>query len=149
MTDTVRGGDDRYLRTPVAGTAVSVATPRDWVTAEAPTVAFAAVDPRPAVFAPNVTVAVDPARTTPAAEDASAMTSVLVAPVIVDLRRGTDEAIEIVVCHLVGTTSVTALQRNVGTPQGVVSVTFSCATAEWPVLESLAEHVVASVQEMP
>ncbi len=131
------------------GTELIADIPQGWRVGAHEGLALAAVDPDAGEFAPNVTVIIDARNETPTVWSAAAVLASMANVVPVDIRALAKPVIgvEMLFCHLVGSVSVTTLQRQVATSAGAATVTVSCATADWGRIADLATQVVASVRE--
>lgn len=130
-------------------TGLTLGVPDGWRRVTPVGVALAAAEDGGGTFAANVTAVVDPASPSPTVSSAVAVLGSVVALVPIDVRALPDPEIgvDLMFCHLVGGTSVTTLQRQLLTGDGVVTVTVTCATADWPRLAGVAEDIVDSLKE--
>jgi hypothetical protein len=69
----------------------------------------------------------------------------LLAPLLLDVRERED-GVDVLLCHLAGGISATALQRQVVVPEGLLVLTFTAATSRWVELAPLAEKLLNSLE---
>jgi hypothetical protein len=128
----------------VPGTSLAVGVPTEWRTSGGAEFGLVAVEPIEGRFAANMTGLVSSARGASPEAAIAALTGPLLAPVIVDVHTRND-GFDIVLCHLVGAVSVTARQRQVLIPEGLLVVTFTAPSSRWGELCALAGAVVDSI----
>ena len=134
----------------IPGTELLIDLPELWRVSVPNGLLLAAVEEPRGGFATNVTVVADPTQTAPAEENVAALLASLALPVLIDAatwKRGSELlGIDLLVCHLVESASVTARQRQLSNPGGVLVITVSGATEQWPEVAALADRMIESVR---
>jgi hypothetical protein len=123
-----------------------VLVPEDWrVVTSGTDPGLVAVENATGRFAASLTVVLEPGRTElPAAPLASA-TAALVAPTVIDVRTG-EADLDVLLCHLVGSVSATARQRQVVVDEGLLVLTVTAATSRWVETAPLADELLDSLE---
>lgn len=133
------------VTTAIPGTAATLGLPAEWRTAADPGIGLLSVEPGDGRFVSSVVVSLDRSRHEPLQEPAAVATVLLVAPVVTRVRAGAD-GVDVVFCHLVGSISATARQRQVVIPEGLLVITFTAATSRWSEQCALADEVFDSIR---
>jgi hypothetical protein len=128
----------------IGGTSLTLGVPDGWRTSVEPHLGLLSVEPVEGRFAATFTALLEPGRREMVENPAAAATAMLLAPVLLDLRL-TDTSADVLVCHLAGPISVTAIQRQVIVAEGLLALTFTAATSRWGELCGLADEVLDSI----
>jgi hypothetical protein len=129
----------------VPGTALAVRVPDAWQSTADPRFGLMSIEDVTGRFAASFTTVLDrSARELPPSPAAAAVNS-LVAPVILDVDARED-GVDLLLCHLAGSISATARQRQVLFPDGLVVLTFTAATSRWLDLADLADTLLDSLE---
>ncbi len=132
------------------GVDIAVAMPSGWAIAQPAPLVTTALEPVGGILPSTVTILVDRAQRQLLPEPEEAAGSLLVLPMVLWVDRSkSGTAVDVLLCHLAGTVSVTALQRQCVTQHGLVVVTVTVATARWGRYFSLARQVVDSIRDWP
>lgn len=135
----------KLLPRSVPGSRARVLVPEPWhVTAE-PDGGLFAVEDVPGRFATSLVAVLDPGRTEQLEDPVGAATAPLVTPAVIDVRTG-ERGTDVLVCHLAGGISATALQRQVVVPEGLLVLTVTAATARWTEVADLAGELLDSLE---
>jgi hypothetical protein len=132
------------VSTVVPGTDTTLGMPVGWRTATDPDVGLLSVEPGEGRFVASVVVSVDRSQHEALPDPAAAAALMLLAPVVIDVETA-DDRVDVLICHLAGSISATALQRQVLVEEGLLVVTFTAATSRWSELCDLAREVVDSI----
>jgi hypothetical protein len=135
----------RLVETTVPGTTSTVRLPELWRTSVDPAIGLLSVEDVIGRFAASLTATLDPGQhALPEAPARDAMT-VLVAAALLDTHVEEGRA-DVLVCHLAGGISATALQRQVVVAEGLLVLTFTAATSRWAELAPLADELLDSLE---
>ena len=131
--------------TSLPATSLTVGLPSTWTATDGPDGGLLAVEDVAGRFAASVSALVVRDAPEIPADAVAATMAPLVAPQLLHLRA--DEGmVEFLLCHLVAEYSVTALQRQVLTDEGLVVLTVTTATSRWSELADLAVEVLDSLE---
>lgn len=130
--------------TQIPQTAMMIGVPEGWTIFREGS-RLLAVEADATSFATSVNVTVDPEADALPADVLTPLTDALIAPAFVNLNMN-DDAVDVLVCHLAGGISATALQRYVVTPKGLLVATVTAATSRWEDVADLAESIVNSLR---
>ena len=135
----------KVVRRNVPGTRSAVLVPAAWRVSAEPEVGLLAVEDVPGRFAASFSAVLEAGRTDGLVNPVASATAPLVAPAVVDVRAD-ERGVEILVCHLAGGISATALQRQVLVAEGLLVLTVTAATSRWAELGGLADELVDSLE---
>lgn len=130
------------------GLHLAVGVPSTWlVTQPDPLVAMMALEPVHGVFPTSVTVLVDGAHDQSVHDPVGAAIALLNLPLVLSVASSASgKTVDLLLCHIAGTTSVTSLQRQSVVDVGLVVVTVTAATSRWGQMAPTAREIINSVK---